>query len=152
MSKCFRKNVLVYGHLNSFKIHDCKCLWSRTNGIAAGYLYFAGSWLIAERFPILFGKHHASISFEKLRVSAYGQDQLIAEFHNIPNSLHLSTFQGIVHLVIGSLGADPITAGDYYGIKLEHVNTNESFWLNSKVTIGEVRGKHEALYPADEWK
>lgn len=60
--------------------------------------------------------------------------------------------KGIVHLVIGSLGADPITAGDYYGIKLEHVNTNESFWLNSKVTIGEVRGKHEALYPADEWK
>lgn len=60
--------------------------------------------------------------------------------------------KGIVHLVIGSLGADPITAGDYYGIKLEHVNTNESFWLNSKVTMGEVRGKHEALYPADEWK
>lgn len=61
-------------------------------------------------------------------------------------------FQGIIHLVIGSLGADPITTGDYYGIKLEHVNTNESFWLNSKVTMGEVRGKHEALYPADEWK
>ncbi|XP_020630641.1 focal adhesion kinase 1-like [Orbicella faveolata] len=60
--------------------------------------------------------------------------------------------KGIVHLVIGSLGADPITTGDYYGIKLEHVNTNESFWLNSKVTMGEVRGKHEALYPADEWK
>lgn len=54
--------------------------------------------------------------------------------------------------MIGSLGADPITTGDYYGIKLEHVNTNESFWLNSKVTMGEVRGKHEALYPADEWK
>jgi len=61
-------------------------------------------------------------------------------------------YQGIVHLVIGSLGADPITTGDYYGIKLEHVNTNESFWLNSKLTMGEVRGKHEALYPADEWK
>ncbi|CAH3176069.1 unnamed protein product [Porites lobata] len=60
--------------------------------------------------------------------------------------------KGIVHLVIGSLGADPITTGDYYGIKLEHVNTNESFWLNSKVTMGEVRSKHEALYPADEWK
>lgn len=60
--------------------------------------------------------------------------------------------KGIVHLVIGSLGADPITTGDYYGIKLEHVNTNESFWLNSKLTMGEVRGKHEALYPADEWK
>lgn len=60
--------------------------------------------------------------------------------------------KGIVHLVIGSLGADPITTGDYYGIKLEHVNTNECFWLNSKITIGEVRGKHEALYPADEWK
>ncbi|XP_068677817.1 focal adhesion kinase 1-like isoform X2 [Montipora foliosa] len=60
--------------------------------------------------------------------------------------------KGIVHLVIGSLGADPITTGDYYGIKLEHVNTNECFWLNSKLTIGEVRGKHEALYPADEWK
>lgn len=54
--------------------------------------------------------------------------------------------------MIGSLGADPITTGDYYGIKLEHVNTNESFWLNSKVTMGEVRGKHEAIYPADEWK
>lgn len=64
----------------------------------------------------------------------------------------LLNFQGIVHLVIGSLGADPITTGDYYGIKLEHVNTNECFWLNSKITIGEVRGKHEALYPADEWK
>ena len=64
----------------------------------------------------------------------------------------LFIFQGIVHLVIGSLGADPITTGDYYGIKLEHVNTNECFWLNSKLTIGEVRGKHEALYPADEWK
>lgn len=60
--------------------------------------------------------------------------------------------KGILHLVIGSLGADPITTGDYYGIKLEHVNTNESFWLNRKVTMGEVRGKHEALYPADEWK
>lgn len=84
-----------------------------------GYLYLAGSWLIAERFPILFGKHHASISFEKLRVSAYGQDQLIAEFHNIPNSLHLSTFQGIVHLVIGSLGADPITADENGILKIQ---------------------------------
>lgn len=42
--------------------------------------------------------------------------------------------------------------GDYYGIELEHVNTEESFWLNCKSTVAEVRGKHEALYPADEWK
>ncbi|XP_031551093.1 focal adhesion kinase 1-like isoform X2 [Actinia tenebrosa] len=60
--------------------------------------------------------------------------------------------KGIIHLVIGSLGADPIVIGDYYGIKLEHVNTEESFWLNCKSTVAEVRGKHEALYPADEWK
>ncbi|KAJ7326534.1 Putative serine/threonine protein phosphatase [Desmophyllum pertusum] len=60
--------------------------------------------------------------------------------------------KGIVNEAIRSLGADEITTGDYYGIKLEHVNTNESFWLNSKVTMGEVRGKHESLYPADEWK
>ena len=60
--------------------------------------------------------------------------------------------QGIIHLVIGSLGADPIISGDHYGIKLEHVNTEESFWLNSKITIGEARSRHEALYPADQWK
>lgn len=60
--------------------------------------------------------------------------------------------KGIIHLVIGSLGADPIVSGDYYGINLEHVNTEESFWLNSKLTIGEVRSQHEALYPADQWK
>ncbi|KXJ25084.1 focal adhesion kinase 1 isoform X2 [Exaiptasia diaphana] len=60
--------------------------------------------------------------------------------------------KGIVHLVIGSLGADPIVIGDHYGIMLQHVNSDESFWLNCKSTVAEVRGKHEALYPADEWK
>ena len=60
--------------------------------------------------------------------------------------------QGIIHLVIASLGADPIVTEDYYGIKLEHVNTNEFHWLNSKLSVVEARGKHEALYPADEWR
>ncbi|XP_032220316.1 focal adhesion kinase 1 isoform X2 [Nematostella vectensis] len=60
--------------------------------------------------------------------------------------------KGIIHLVIGSLGADPILIGDYYGIMLEHVNTEEAFWLSCKSTVSEVRSKHEALYPADQWK
>lgn len=72
MSKCFRKNVLVYGYLNFFKIYDCKCLWSRINGIVVGYLYFVGFWFIVERFLILFGKYYVSISFEKFRVLVYG--------------------------------------------------------------------------------
>ena len=59
-------------------------------------------------------------------------------------------FQGIIHLVIGSLGVDAVTSHTFYGMRLEHPPSQSAYWLRRWFTVQEIHAKYDPVHPAEE--
>ena len=71
------------------------------------------------------------------------------KFQALPK-LFPSLLQDIIHLVIESLGVDVVTAHTFYGMRLEHPESQSAFWLRKWFTVQEVRAKYEHMFPLDD--
>lgn len=60
------------------------------------------------------------------------------------------TLQGIIHLVIGSLGVDAVTSHSFYGMRFEHPPSQSAYWLRPWFTVQEIRAKYDSIHPAEE--
>lgn len=58
--------------------------------------------------------------------------------------------QGIIHLVISSLGVDAVSSHTFFGMRFEHPASQSAYWLRRWFTIQEVRAKYESSHPLDE--
>ena len=67
--------------------------------------------------------------------------------------LHVLSCQGIIKsiLISGRLGPN-VRNAECYGLRLQHLKSEELHWLHPDLTIGEVEQRYESHHVEAEWR
>ncbi|XP_071953746.1 focal adhesion kinase 1-like isoform X3 [Antedon mediterranea] len=85
---------------------------------------------------------------DKLTVKVY---QPNGNFNSVKVLDH-TDIKSVIRAVVGRLSKLKLAFEGSYAIRLQHIHSDESHWLNQQLTVGEVRRKYENIHPTLEWR
>ncbi|XP_071837468.1 focal adhesion kinase 1-like isoform X4 [Apostichopus japonicus] len=60
--------------------------------------------------------------------------------------------KSVIHAVVAKLARGDREYENCFAIRLQHMQSEESHWLHRDLTVGQIKRKYEAVYPALEWR